>query len=360
MRHLHGLVIATLCLFLLSACGGSKPATPATGGATPAPAPAADPQQAKYEAAKKEGHLTVYFSSMDEASCAELVNGFKAKYPGIDVDWVKVTGQQAYQRVMQEVDAGIKNADVVTITDVGRLPGMKKKNLLLKYTPVGEDQEIPAFRGLDPEGYYFTHSIDAVLISYNPTQIKKEDLPKKWLDLTDPKYKDKISIGHPGFSGFVGTFFTQMQLNFGDTFVQGLGKNTPLVGRSINDTIPKVISGERAIGISPLGFTLNSKAQGKSIDFILPEDGAIVMQTPSFIMASAPHPNAAKLFQDFLFSADGSTALLKRNNVPIRTDATPPPGAPDMLKIKLQHPTAEQLEKMIPEVQEKFGKYINS
>ena len=58
-----------------------------------------------------------------------------------------------------------------------------------------------------------------------------------WPDLLDPKWKDKISIGHPAFSGYVGTWVVQMRKLYGWDYFEKLEKNKPQIGRSINDTV---------------------------------------------------------------------------------------------------------------------------
>ena len=75
--------------------------------------------------------------------------------------------------------------------------------------------------------------------------MKEADAPKNWTDLLDPKWKDKIALGHPGFSGYVGTWVVTLRKLYGWDFFEKLAKNNPQVGRSINDTVTMLNAGER-------------------------------------------------------------------------------------------------------------------
>lgn len=357
------LVLMLAAALVLSACGGqsasesSKPAAPSTSSGAPSgsgSAPASgDPQAAKIDAAKKEGKVVWYTSSFDLNTAKAVAEAFQKKY-GIPVEVTRVTSQQVYQRIRSEIDANAIAADVITLTDEGRAITLDQEGHLLPYQPVDEDKMLPAYRGISKNGTYHTHSVGLVLISYNTQKMKKEEAPRSWKELLDPKWKGKISIGHPGASGYVGTWFVQMQMTYGWDYLAGLAANNPLVGQSINDTIPKVLSGERLIGVSSHNLAITEKAKGSPIDVIVPEEGAILMTTPSMIMKKAPHPNAAKLFQDFQFSKEVSEVYVKHGASPLRPDVPDNPLAVKVDQIKTLRPPGDVNQKMIPEVIEKF------
>ncbi len=76
--------------------------------------------------------------------------------------------------------------------------------------------------------------------------MKAEDAPKKWQDLLDIKWKGKVSTGHPGFSGYVGTWVLTMKSSTAGSYFDKLEKNKPQIGRSINDTVTALNAGEAA------------------------------------------------------------------------------------------------------------------
>ena len=95
--------------------------------------------------------------------------------------------------------------------------------------------------------------------------MKEADAPKNWTDLLDPKWKDKIALGHPGFSGYVGTWAVTLRKLYGWDFFEKLAKNNPQVGRSINDTVTMLNAGESVVaGSGPVGTADGERAEGQS------------------------------------------------------------------------------------------------
>jgi iron(III) transport system substrate-binding protein len=106
-----------------------------------APVPA---QDARLEAAKKEGKV-VWYTSLALSSSEKVAKLFEAAYPGIKVEVHRTGSERILQRVMQELQANIKIADVVHTSDAGHFVLLKQKNLLMKYTPAGVDRFPAAF-----------------------------------------------------------------------------------------------------------------------------------------------------------------------------------------------------------------------
>ncbi len=85
--------------------------------------------------------------------------------------------------------------------------------------------------------------------------MKPADLPTGWKGFIDPKWKGKLVVGHPGFSGFVGTWVVQMNKMFGWSYFEQMAALKPHVGRSIIDTVTVLMSGERNLGASPTAWS---------------------------------------------------------------------------------------------------------
>src|SRR6478609_1774556 len=198
------------------------------------------------EAAKKEGELTWYVAHYTSEGAEELGAAFTKMY-GIKVNVVRTTAQVAYQRLTQDIKNNQTNCDVFSSTDIGHYTRLKAEGRLEKYIPEETPKIAEAFRGLDPDGYFHTTSGGTVLISYNASKVKDEDAPKKWADLLEPKWKGKVSTGHPAFSGYVGTWVLTMRKLYGWAFFDKLEKNKPQIGRSINDTVTALVAGERQV-----------------------------------------------------------------------------------------------------------------
>jgi iron(III) transport system substrate-binding protein len=300
------------------------------------------------EAAKKEGELTWYVAHYTSEGAEELGATFTKMY-GIKVNVVRTTAQVAYQRLTQDIKNNQTNCDVFSSTDIGHYVRLKAEGKLEKYTPEEQAKALDAFKGLDADGYYHTTSGGFVLISYNTTKVKPEEAPQKWTDLLDPKWKGKISTGHPAFSGYVGTWVLQMKLMYGWDFFKKLEKNKPQIGRSINDTVTALNSGERQIAAGADGSTMFSAERGNPLGIVYPSDGAVLIISPSAIVKGTKHLNAAKLFMEYLYSKEASEIDVKHFTLPMRPEVPVGKGMKPMKDVKAVKPTVAQIDKGIPE-----------
>lgn len=323
------------------------------GGAAP---PAMAPEEERlYAEAKKEGRI-VWWTAHYALSAAEAVrDAFVAKYPGIEVQFIRQTAQVIYQRLTQDLKAGVREVDVFASTDESHYLTLKRQGVLASYRPLGVDALPKPFRNVDPDNTYHVGALGFVIINYNT---KVTTPPQKWTDLPDGRWKGQITLGHPGFSGYVGNWVVAMWDKYGWQYFTHLAKNNPKIGRSINDTVTDIVSGERLVGAGPDNYSLESRSKGNPINIQFPADDAILIVSPVGILKDAPHPNAARLFESFYYSREYSLAMAKTFNYPLRTDVPPPSGIP-LDKVKWYRNKAERLEKGIPEAiakwRETFG-----
>ena len=239
-------------------------------------------QKELYELAKKEGEVTWYTAHSNDTTAQALGRDFEAAFPGIKANVVRTTAQVAYQRVSQEIKAGAMQVDVLSSTDIGHYVSLKEKNLLEQYVPENASKVIDVYKNYDPDGYYTVTSAGLIGIGYNTAKLKEADAPKNWPDLLDPKWKDKIALGHPGFSGYVGTWVVSLKKLYGWDFFEKLAKNNPQVGRSINDTVTMLNAGERIVaGSGPNGTAMESAGKGNPLAMTYPPDGSVLIIAPS-------------------------------------------------------------------------------
>ena len=308
-----------------------------------------------HEAAKKEKEFTWYTAHYDSETAAAVCNGFEKKYAGVKCNYVRTTAQVAYQRVSQDMKGGLAIASVISSTDTSHHGKMKKDGWLQPYRPQNLGEQIGAFKPYnDPDDQFVATAAGLVLINYNSSLVPDKDAPKKWTDLLDPKWKGKISIGHPSFSGYVGTWVVQMKKMYGWDYFKKLELNKPRIGRSINDTVTMLNAKESWVGAGPLATTLQSKDKGNPVAVAYPEDGAILMISPSSILKNAPAPNTAKLFVEYLLSRDANEIMVKFRQDPVNVHVKPLPGGRSIADVKTVRPSYEEIDKGIPEVKELF------
>jgi iron(III) transport system substrate-binding protein len=314
-----------------------------------------------YEAAKKEGgEMTWYTAQSDDITAQTLGRSFESIYPGLKVNVLRTTAQVAYQRITQEIKASAIQCDVFSTTDIGHAVTLKSMHQFEKYVPDNASKVLDVYKNYDPDGYYFVTSAGMIGIGYNTTKLKEPDVPKNWTDLLDPKWNNNIALGHPAFSGYVGTWALTLRDQYGWQFFEKLAKNNPRVGRSINDTVTMLNAGESEIaGSGPVGTLLESAQKGNPLAMIYPTDGAVLIIAPSGIMKGCKHANSARLFMEFLLSEGASRIWVDHFNETIRPEVQAPKGAKSAKDVKTIHPTVEQITKGIPEVikqwRETFG-----
>jgi iron(III) transport system substrate-binding protein len=338
---------------LLAACSS---AAPSPSSAPAGPTGAVLDEAALYAAAKKEGSVVWWTAHYAQNAAEGVRDAFVAKYPGIQVDFIRQTAQVVYERVTQSLKAGTHEVDVFASTDESHYPTLKAQKALVAYRPLGVDSLPEAFRSIDADQTYHVGALGFVLVNYSSKSVPNP--PKKWGDLLDPQWKDKITLGHPGFSGFVGNWVVALTDKFGWDYFTKLNANNPKIGRSINDTVTDIVGGERVVGAGPDNYSLDRKAAGNAIDVQFPEDDAILIVSPVAILKDAPHPNAARLFESFYYTSVYSETVAKTSNYPLRADV-PSPAGKTIEQVKWYRNKVDRLESGIPEVvgkwRETFG-----
>ena len=313
-----------------------------------------DNEKSLYEAAKNEAELTWYSSHYTSETSERIGRAFTAKYAGVKVNVVRTTAQVAFQRLSQDIQSGVANCDVLGTTDIAHCVSLKQRGLLLSYEPKNAEFIAPAFRNVDKDGQFHTTSATFVSLLYNTTKVKLDDAPKTWKALLDPKWNNQISVGHPGFSGFVGNWVVQMKKLYGWSYFESLAKLNPQIGRSIIDTVTTLSSGERLVAAGPGALAYLQAARGNPVGVIIPEEGAVLMTSPSTIMKNSRRPNASKLFIEFLYGKEAAEIAKDEYGTPLRLDIDPRPGVLKLTDMKLIQPTVDDVIKGIPEVTEQW------
>lgn len=303
------------------------------------------------DAARKEGEITWYVGSIDNRNAEATGKAFTAKY-GIKVNVMRAASQIIFQRLSQDLSQKVAGADVFSSVDVGNFVALKQKTALLKYKTETESELLEPFRNMDPDQFFHATVASVIVIAYNTDKVKGGDVPRTWQDLLDPKWNGKLALGHPGFSGFAGSWTAQMLKLYGKSYIERLEKLRPLVSRSLQDAVGLLGSGERLVSAIPIAPIIESADKGNPLAIEYPADGAIFVATPSGILANAPHPNAAKLFLEFLQGPEFNQIMVKARYESMRTDVKPLPGVKSVADIKLIRPSIDDQVNGIPKAAE--------
>jgi iron(III) transport system substrate-binding protein len=311
-------------------------------------------EQSLYEAAQKEGKLVWYCVYFDQEIVDEIGQAFTQKYPGIEFEGARNTATNLFQKLSIEAQSNLNIADVYATTDFSQMLQLKQEQKLQQYQPTGIENVIEKYRGLDPENYYQLGATLPIIIGYNSELIPQAETPTTWQELINQKYQDKIATGSAASSGQVGTWALSMEQKYGWDYILKFNQLNPQLSRSINDVVPALVSKERAIGATTVGQVLTRKSLGDPLDVIYPEDGTVVVVSPIGILQKAPHPNAAKLFLNFINSKEYSQVLTKYFEEPLNQQVKLP-GSKPLAQVKTYTPKPEEIKQNIPAVKEKWS-----
>lgn len=315
---------------------------------------AAQPAPELVEAARKEGSVTWYISQMTGEAAEAMGKRFSALYPGVSVTAIRTTGQVAYARLLQELKNNTPQCDVYSSTDIAQYVSLKARNQLANYEPRSAGQLAPRFQGLGDTGWFYPTTATLQVLAAHATNVKPEDRPTRFFDLADPKWKGRVALGHPAFSAYFAQWVLTMRNLYGWGWFEKLAANRPRIGRSGNDPIAVITAGEALVGTVPTSTATQMMRKGNPVTFIYPDDGAVLTVGPAAVMAAAPHPNAGRLFLEWLLSADFAAACAEWNIEPVRADAPPLAGTKPLDQVKLQTLPPAALAKGLPEVVEQW------
>ncbi|HKA77553.1 MAG TPA: extracellular solute-binding protein, partial [Pseudolabrys sp.] len=197
------------------------------------------------EAAKKEGKV-VWYTSVDLPLAEKIAKSFEGKFPGVAVRVERSGAERVFQRIGQENASNIHACDVVNSSDAAHSIVWKKGGLLEAFVPEDVAKFYPA-EHKDADGMFASFRVWVSIIAYNTDLVKKEDAPKSFADLLDPKWKGKIVKAHPGYSGTIMTATFQMQRDLGWGFFEKLAAQNIMQVQSSADPPKRLALGERAV-----------------------------------------------------------------------------------------------------------------
>src|ERR1700675_4860615 len=299
-----------------------------------APAGAQETTPAIIAAAPQEGKV-VWYTSVDVKVAEAIAKAFRAEYPNIAIEVERSGSERVFQRINQEYQSGIKNVDVVNSSDSSHFIFWKQQKWLAPHTPPDVQRYPAQFK--DPEGYFATWRATLSVMGYNTKLIDAKDAPTGYTDLLDPKWKGRLVKSHPGYSGtsLTGTFAIAKLLGW--DYLEKLSKQGVQQLQSTTATPKSIASGERAVMVDGNEYNMFIELDAKSpVRIIYPKEGTPFVTSPSAVMADAPHPNAARVLQNFLYTAKSQQLLVNEGGLrSVHPDTKEPADRTPLKDIKL-------------------------
>ena len=288
------------------------------------------------ELAKQEGKV-VWYTTMPGSAWKAIEAAFEKKYPSIDLEVLKAGSLDIIGRYRMEVAAGRSTADCIHITDMVFFLDMMKKGNLTKY----DSPEFKAYSGL-PDGWVYPGYIVPLRVmpiaALVNTKVVDWKSIKSYDDMLKPEFKGAIASGNVATS-------TRAYLNYyGLRGKYGVGWYKKLVDldaqyyESSEKAMTQAFSGEWPILFEAWVY---KDYQGRvlkkgPIHSVFPKEGSVVVPAPNTIMKQGRHQNAAKVFQDFVYSREAQVLLGKKIGVHSgRNDVSAPPGMPSLKEMNI-------------------------
>jgi iron(III) transport system substrate-binding protein len=275
------------------------------------------------ERAKKEAEV-VWYTSAGLQDSNPMAEAFQKDYPFIRVNVIRSGSGVLINRILNEARAQKGLFDVLNTNDESVLP-LKKRGVLARY--ISSEANFYDDDLKDKEGYWHTAYVVPWFLGYNTRILKKDDVPKNYEELLQPKWKGrKIALGTDNGSLILSGLIRVWGKEKAVRYFQQLAKQEPaLQAGAPSSRIQLMAGGEFPLTLAS-GNTLQTFAsRGAPVDWV-PLEPVFVQLNAIMLAAQSRHPNATKLFIDFVLSKKGQEMIRSFHRVPARNgvDAEPP------------------------------------
>ena len=269
-----------------------------------------------YPKAKQEGNLVLY-SVWDVEHLRVITDAFMKRYPGIKATYWQGRNPEIVTRVLTEFQGGQSSFDVVLSDNAP--PVIRAAGGIMPYETVQKD----VLYLHDPT--LPTVSLQIQALAYNTRRMKAADLPKSWEEVSNPKYKGMIALDDPMRAGPLSSMLSGLKTQWNDDarfqrFLKGLKALNVPVHKSTSAMFRLVISGEYNICMPALLHDVMEEThKGTPIGYVKTVP-PVVFPRQAGIYAKSPHPNAAKLFAEWMISDEGQKTIDSIGRETSRTD----------------------------------------
>jgi iron(III) transport system substrate-binding protein len=309
-----------------------------------------DRLQKLIEGAKREGELNLYTSAQSD-DIGAVAAAYEKKY-GVKVSMWRASSEKVLQRAVAEARAGRHSMDIAE-TNGPEMESMHREKILQAVKSPHHADLIP--QALRPHGEWVGTRLNVFVQAYNTKAVRKQDLPKRWEDLLDPKWKDKLGIEQEDSDWLAGVLGDIGEAGGAKLLKQVVAKNGISVRKGHTLLAQLVVSGEIPFALTVYNYKAEQlKGKGAPIDWFA-IGNAIARPNGVGVARRAPHPYAAVLFYDFEISEEGQKILAARDFVPTSRKVDTPLNKLPM-KFVDARVTLDEYDKWAKLYEEIFGK----
>jgi len=294
-------------------------------------------------AQESRGSLTLYVAGAQLPDVNALLQGFRAEEPGIEVKVFRSGAGEVSAKIRAELEAGNPQPDLIWLVGEGLFRELSQKNLLRRVPPT--------YPGLPPQyvyegGKYYEVRLLHNVLAINTKALPKEEWPHQWKDLTQPRYRGRVALADPNYSGPALIALGSLSKRYGFGYIENLKANGVQVEQSNPVLQQKLARGEYAIALTNDYGVRQEQEKGAPLAIVYPQDGLIFAPTPIGIPTWSKNPALATKFLAFLLSPRGQAIFAERGYYPVMPGAPRPQGAPaSLISLRGEEPSAELLSR---------------
>jgi iron(III) transport system substrate-binding protein len=306
--------------------------------------------------AKAEGKVSWYTSTPIEQA-QKIVAAFK-RDTGIEVELFRSGGSAILSRFQQEMTAGRAATDVLTHSDPAAARALAKRGFFTAFKPKNFDKIPDAAK--DAGGQWIGQRLNLMTHYLRTDKIAPADEPKTWDDLLNAKHKGKLVMTDPSFTSLQVSVVGMMAKQRSWDFYRKLRANDVMIVQGNQQVSDMLKRGERLIAVGALdSYAADLKTEGHPVKTLYPSDGVFIIPSPTSVVKSAPHPNAAKLFAEFMIGDAAQKVFPADGGYSVRTDIAPPAGSPDLGSLKIIAVDDDYIEKEATRIKRQFAEIFS-
>ena len=290
--------------------------------------------------AEQEGGLLFYTHDGENAAAA-VVEAFGKDFPKIKCNYVRAQNGALYSKLLAERSAGRFNVDVVQFSEIGTAIDFQKRGGYERHLSPQAAAYAPEHLSTPPGDFTWV-GVTIAGICYNTTKVSEADAPKTWKDLLDPRFRNAMSTKQ-STSGTQFVEWYELRRLYGDEYWKQFAKQRPRGFDSRAQLFDRLAKGDdKVCALAEWAGYVLIKQRGAPVAFVAPEDGLPTSQLVAGVVAKAPHPEAARLFVDWLTSAKGQVFYQDNPYLfygSVRRDMPAMPGGKRLSDFKMLVPT---------------------
>ena len=280
--------------------------------------------------ARTEGSLDFYTSS-SVREMSLLADRFSKKYPFLKVDLYRAISERLHPKILAEDRTGTNRLDVL-LCNTQQFDDLIARGLIGKYM----SPERVAFADKDkhPEGYWTNLQSSYYVLGYNTKLVPAASVPKDWADLLNPYWNGRFGLDSEEYIWY-GGMIDYLGNEAGHRFMHQLAEENPVFRKGHNLIAQLLSAGEFYAAIVYPNRVEQMRKEGAPLNWVTTTKPIITEMGQVGVAAKAPHPNAARLFVDFVLSREGQEVLRNEGRIVNRRDVAPLTASLDASKLEL-------------------------